>query len=414
MNIVLVIAAITVAVIAYTPRLRMQCRQAILGIWNYWTNRSEYVELPAYLEDEVSKSNIAVFAKRAQRWKRVAEFSFIFAIASVVVGVGIFVFADRIAFNDPELARITQNRDDLQKQLDKKFAEGGVRRRQSFFVPELASAWRKLHTYVRSLPALIDEDISAVDASATVRQLVVWSRDQNKILVNLKTLNLGEGSLNPGKYTDSELAKLGNFLNEVDLDGSEFDSYIERLFALAANVRRSGTIDEDGLSELKELRASAEKLNPKSEAVQKNLSNWKDEVENLYGLALQTETQEVLSLQTRLNAMNEQILELRAKFNPNNAYSVIPLMVVRLGAVILLIFLTQILLAVYRYNTSLSTYYDSIADALRMATPRENGEGPSQKELLELMQNLNPKDYSYLLPESPINQIRDLASNKGS
>ena len=119
-----------------------------------------------------------------------------------------------------------------------------------------------------------------------------------------------------------------------------------------------------------------------------------------------------LDLQKRITDLNDQILVMRQKFNPNNVYSFIPLLIVRLGAIILLLFLTQMLLSLYRYNSSVSAHFDSVADALRMVSKQDDEAGPNSVEFLDLINALNPKDHSYLLPDSPISAFAELFKKK--
>jgi len=66
----------------------------------------------------------------------------------------------------------------------------------------------------------------------------------------------------------------------------------------------------------------------------------------------------------------------------------VPSLTVRVGAVVLLLFLTQVLLATYRFTMSLSTFYDGIGDAIQMLQPGASRDKWYQVEHLQLLSQM--------------------------
>ena len=90
--------------------------------------------------------------------------------------------------------------------------------------------------------------------------------------------------------------------------------------------------------------------------------------------------EQIADLIGRIATMQRQIAELDARANqlsvpasvsiPREAQlaSLISAISTRIGAILLLIFLVQILVPLYRYTTKLSAHYDACADTLRLAS----------------------------------------------
>ena len=88
----------------------------------------------------------------------------------------------------------------------------------------------------------------------------------------------------------------------------------------------------------------------------------------------------------------------------------VPDLTLRAGAVILLLFLTQVLLSAYRYTLGLSTYYLARADAIQLLQPKAgNATWYDIGELKTLVDNFSPTSISIDAVQSPTDQVADLA-----
>ena len=89
--------------------------------------------------------------------------------------------------------------------------------------------------------------------------------------------------------------------------------------------------------------------------------------------------------------------------------TLISAIVTRTGSIVLLLFLVQILVPLYRYNLKLAAYYDARGDALEIWNERDGG---SLEELEGLVGVLSPDTISFgHQPISPIEQAVDLAKH---
>jgi hypothetical protein len=75
----------------------------------------------------------------------------------------------------------------------------------------------------------------------------------------------------------------------------------------------------------------------------------------------------------------------------------------RIGSVLILIFLVQILVNLYRYNIRLAAYYDARADALQLVGSKD------EKTLNEYVKVLSPETFDFgKQPRSPADNVMDL------
>ena len=87
----------------------------------------------------------------------------------------------------------------------------------------------------------------------------------------------------------------------------------------------------------------------------------------------------------------------------------LPDLTVRVGAVVLLLFLTQIFVATYRYTVGLSAFYMSRADTIRMLQPDfHKPETYRMDDFRTLADKLSPS-MSVEEVKGPIEQVTDLA-----
>lgn len=81
----------------------------------------------------------------------------------------------------------------------------------------------------------------------------------------------------------------------------------------------------------------------------------------------------------------------------------------RIGTIILLLFLVQILVPLYKYNVRLSSYYDARADAIELFSLNIK-EVQDDKRIEDLMFALTPRDIDFSpSPQSPSEQVIELA-----
>jgi hypothetical protein len=87
----------------------------------------------------------------------------------------------------------------------------------------------------------------------------------------------------------------------------------------------------------------------------------------------------------------------------------VPDLTVRVGAVILLLFVTKILLSTYRYTASLSAFYTGVADAVQLLQPGGSGLWYDISHLNALLAGLVPAKLSIESMETPSETLAGLA-----
>ena len=106
---------------------------------------------------------------------------------------------------------------------------------------------------------------------------------------------------------------------------------------------------------------------------------------------------------------NERIKMLEAKVygqkdNRTSHIYLVSTVTTKIGSVLILLFLVQILVTLYRYNTRLSAYYDARGDGLELVSKQ------SVSELEQIIKALSPENIDYgKTPSTPTEQVVDLA-----
>ena len=106
---------------------------------------------------------------------------------------------------------------------------------------------------------------------------------------------------------------------------------------------------------------------------------------------------ETIKVANQRSATIEQILtNINQRMSKDNLFFFLTTLSTRIGSVLLLIFLVQILLSVYRYSIRLETYYEARADALMLYN------GSDEEQLERLVAALSPEKIEFgKSPASP-------------
>ena len=114
-------------------------------------------------------------------------------------------------------------------------------------------------------------------------------------------------------------------------------------------------------------------------------------------------TQELKAVST---IASEKLADFLESQKSSSTSLLITTLATRVGALLILIFLVQILINLYRYNIRLSTYFDARADAIEMYLSK----GFEHLSLTELMTVLSPDNLDFgKSPTSPVQHAVDLA-----
>jgi hypothetical protein len=109
--------------------------------------------------------------------------------------------------------------------------------------------------------------------------------------------------------------------------------------------------------------------------------------------------QELATLKDSEKSMNEELVTSSKGFEYNS-------LIIRVAAVLLIVFLVQTFITVFRYLTRLAAYYQGRVDSLQLAAGREI----SINDLRDLSSVFSPETYDFgKPPKSPSDQALDLA-----
>ena len=286
------IAFVLFAMFSFSFRQRLQRTAALL------IRGREYKDRPSYLVDNVAKSNIQIFTMRARRWKRIAEFSFVFAILSVVVGILIFVFAERIATNDPELQRVVFERNELQEKMNEFNFNVGDLSRQKHFVPAIEKSWKKAGRYVELCAEILEkENIEDYTNEDKERLLAFFqSSKADRTLIENAITELGISDKKPqGKFGEKELKHFAEKL-EMGIDTAKLKRFFELLLPLFSSLGDNPRVSwvEQNFETILKVNSIGVELSDDARKIKDDMAKWKNEIEGQYGCRFKMSQQSLI------------------------------------------------------------------------------------------------------------------------
>ncbi len=363
--------------------------------------------------DPVIVSHVKAFRSRADAWRVIANVSFVAALASALTGTCLFIFADRVVANSSRVEELRKELESVRADVWKIEDENATVEFDHRIYPYATKMWGNVSSALQVYEALG----SGAELDGLKAKFGQWNASVASWKEDVKVLRMIEelGDTNdpaepPTESVDIRVATvikdsakptdtaplIDDFAKIIDLIER---SHVDGEVVLSDEIKSEIRLLADGIKaneHTAQAVAIRNRLNASAAAAEKAFVN---SLTPLQRISLRR-------LNEQENTLAQELSQERANFNPNNLYSVVPLVVVRLGAVIMLIFLTQILLAAYRYNTMLSSYYSAIADALSLA--RGNDSESFQKSFSQYCELLVPKHASFVVPESPASQIAAL------
>jgi hypothetical protein len=181
------------------------------------------------------------------------------------------------------------------------------------------------------------------------------------------------------------------------------DSYTEILAAL----RDSSRHDEQTLSRIRSAVRNVEQLAFMGlrELPQAQRAAAAASVQTDTKTALEVLTSEATTVKTAVDDIKKQLLALDRSDQTRDLISTIA---TRVGAVLLLVFLIQILVTLYRYNTRLAAYYEARADALELSIASDGHLNVDMFEATAVILSADRIDFGRE-PKSPVENGVELA-----
>jgi hypothetical protein len=350
------------------------------------------------------ESMVRRFRRRSKRWLGCALIEAIAAFIVIAGGAYIFVnadyFARQVVFSKEEV---------LKKEAD-------VLRVQ------LAKLQTSVYDLQTSLAILKDqEEFSKTFASLNgFLEFVLRTPSESNSLIPLKThsaqalekikLYSDPAAQKSGSHGAGRLSTDPKLLEAIEGRGIKLDvPGWESLASLVRGFPSGQSLDEKQVVALREARARiqselASLVTWHKEVVEQG----KDLASQLRELEKKGTLQEAERTRSLIDAKNQELVQLMESRANLLKDLWIPDLTVRIGAVVLLVFLTQLLVSLMRYHISLSSFYASRADALQLVNCHRIDSDDFDSSQLTMLVNYFTPGLSVDAIPSPVSQLADL------
>ena len=380
------------------------------------------------IPDEYYKRLIRMYKSRATFWRSVGILCLALTASIIFVGIVIFWTGDpadekraesEIALS-VELAGHRRKLSEIGASGAKTLAQAGIATRAFVLANILGRAKPTLDSFVRKPePATRDRAKLIVDTCRRILEPAQWSAIDQVPSAEGKSKATDEVVIKVAPVIPNDSNRfprqtLDHLQVELRATGESKAALLELLGNLS-KLLDDLPVDPVGSSQLKELQKLAESAMLSSlDQVNRQIETQNREAE----LALEKwqreapfREEERQAIEANIASVEEQLKEVRAERDKILFMSWVPDLTLRVGAVVLLLFLTQILLGAYRYTISLSTFYLARADAIQLLQPQAGQETWYNTEHLKtLLEKLSPDAISIESVKSPNDHIADLAT----
>jgi hypothetical protein len=359
-----------------------------------------------FLDDSDHLQRVAqMYAQRAQRFSVLAIVTLSAAILLVFGGVVVFLLPTRFA----DLNEISELNQQLQVLKDKRESMEDT---ESTAEAEQAKAATLSDAYavVCVLPKAIAAGVSP-KAITTDASTFVWTQRAERVLsalangtpVSVPTDEIAYNAhpiQNPTVELSSEMLK-----HEVAIlqqQGADIDTALEHVRRLNESIRNK---TPDTAPDAKLLQDSLQLFEIRYDEV---FNDYKNTRARLNELSQEASERTVAKQRTRAEIEKTQAELSKTMSDPVLLWA--PILTVRVGVVILLLFLTKILLATYRYTMSLSAFYRARCDVLQLVTKTKNDRLFNLKEFVQLIPLVSPDGLQIDAVASPDETLVRLAA----
>ena len=339
-------------------------------------------------------------------------------LAATFVGFGVYIFLSATAAFDgmaPESAAdLQQQIQSTSDQIDRLSAVGAAAETASVLADDLHDLTTPFDS-VNLIPSEIKNFDDVMVGVSGHRQAI---SDASKVLVGLaveenksvafetryRGMNLDRNRFGPETIAAAKtaLTEAGVELNREEI--ASLEETVSRLSPLLIRAKNdsSALSDEERATLLNQAVAGTTLLrvfgNRIYEPLREKARQLKQQEESSARNA-EVRQKEIASNQARLRLLDERMNSLQAAASNPSLTSFLPNLTIRVGAVTLLVFLTQIFHATYRYTSELAAHYLSIGTSLQLVV--KAGPDVDSEELRRLMDVVTTQAYRPGTVESP-------------
>lgn len=372
------------------------------------------------IPDEYYSRLIKMYRARATFWRSVG-LSCLFATALIIV-FGFWIFYH----GDPAGEQRAESEIDLAVELAgerRKVTEIGTSGARTLAQAAIAGRAYVLADVLGRLKPTLDSFLSKpedaqfqnlqliADANVRILRALKSTEVQQQKLVDLgKVEVINVSAVVPNDSSRFPLSSLELLRSEIRLTGESMDTIstdLDRVMSLLRSM--PGDSEKEQLKQLAEAAslAALDKVDGQVELREQQTS----QALELWHQDAPIREEQRQAIESNIADIEGQLGEVRAERDKLLFMSWVPDLTLRVGSVVLLLFLTQILLSAYRYTIALSTFYLSRADAIQLLQPRANeATWYSIEHFEKLMDKLSPTAISIDAVKSPSDHLVDLAS----
>lgn len=371
------------------------------------------------IPDEFYSHLIQMYRSRAMFWRNIGLCSLLLTAVTIFVGFAIFLRGDPAqdlrAESEIQLAvELTGERrklTEISSSGARTLAQAGIASRTNVLAEVLGRLRSTLSSYLdnptepqrKRLQRVLEVNKRILNALEMTEKSRADGSTPNEAVIDVTALFPNDSKMFAGPTLEL-------LLSEINATGESTKTISEALETLSQLLD-----DQPTDAEKTELVSLAESLPLKAmDAVERRADSRQKqtaiELESWQRNAPLREEQRQ-TIESNIADIEKQLTEVRAERDKILFMSWVPDLTLRVGAVILLLFLTQILLSAYRYTISLSAFYLARADAIQLLQPQQDNATWYKIEHLEkLLDKLSPDAISIDSVQSPTDQAVDLAT----
>jgi hypothetical protein len=388
----------------------------------------DYELQTARIDDKYYDNLIRMYRARAKLWRNVGLVNLLLTAVIIFVGFSIFWTGEDISGPEAEresklvvdLASYRRQLADISASGARTLAQEGIMSRASVLGEILGRVQPSIET-VKNNPSRMEGVVfakSIVETATRIIESLDWSNAIPTGPVEEKKKKRSDVVI---RISDARRNDSGRFPSEsLDVLGTAFALSGERKVDTLKVLNQVGGIldrfstgtqtDDDKQSLESQLSASTFRS---FNDVNSQIQGRKAEAElanNKWQLDSAFREEERQAIEENITGVERQLVEVRAERDKLLFMSWVPDLTLRVGAVILLLFLTQILIGAYRYTISLSSYYLARADAIQLLQPQaHNASWYNIEHFKSLLHELSPDSLEIERVSTPSDQIVDLA-----
>lgn len=390
---------------------------------DYW--RTSFESVDSKIDDQFFRRLVAMHRARAQLYQLISLG--LLGATVVLVFIGVFVFVrgdphdDILARSEVDLIDLKRKTQDQINKLDLEVASAGVSVTIVRRSKTLASVLLRTKSGLMALSrqpsgSLLTTNIEVVGAGLQIVERMSRSDDETSTTIILPQ-GLDDGS---ASFPGGAFKLLKDETTAASIDHSELTIEMRGILDLLKSVAAKAPG-----SEKERLSPDDERLIRDRVSAAAQLAKADGLFSRVMELAKKAEVDDQLlresssrrevqkqKLAKEKENLDEQLKNVREQREKILFMSWIPGLTLRVGTVVLLLFLTQVMLSTYRYTLGIAGFYLARSDGIQLLqSATESSTRYLPEQLIALMEAMTPNRYQIDPVKDPTDQLSDLAKS---